>query len=91
MFFFYASGHLFLQDLSFLFYISGLENEGWFDPWLLLQALRNKATSLGTQYVKGEVVGFNTDDYRMLGYDGNVQIRKRLESVKVMNVSFQSH
>jgi len=29
-----------------------------FDPWSLLNALRNKAKSLGTFYVEGEVVDF---------------------------------
>lgn len=29
-----------------------------FDPWSLLNALRNKAKSLGTYYVDGEVVDF---------------------------------
>ncbi|XP_022205180.2 FAD-dependent oxidoreductase domain-containing protein 1 isoform X1 [Nilaparvata lugens] len=38
----------------------GLENEGWFDPWLLLQALRKKAQYYGAEYVEGEVVGFGS-------------------------------
>ncbi|CAN0340343.1 unnamed protein product [Lampetra fluviatilis] len=33
----------------------GLENEGWFDPWALLQALRRKALSMGVYYYNGEV------------------------------------
>lgn len=37
---------------------TGLQNEGWFDPWALLCALRRKATALGVTYIKGEVVGF---------------------------------
>lgn len=40
----------------------GLENEGWFDPWLLLQAFRKKAQYYGTEYVDGEVVGFGTKE-----------------------------
>lgn len=36
----------------------GLENEGWFDPWALLSAFKKKCISLGTQYVQGEVIGF---------------------------------
>ncbi|XP_014672781.1 PREDICTED: FAD-dependent oxidoreductase domain-containing protein 1-like [Priapulus caudatus] len=36
----------------------GVENEGWFDPWSLLSAFKKKAMSLGVQYIKGEVVGF---------------------------------
>ncbi|XP_014233268.1 FAD-dependent oxidoreductase domain-containing protein 1 [Trichogramma pretiosum] len=37
----------------------GLEKEGWFDPWTLLNAFKRKAVSLGVDYVKGEAVGFN--------------------------------
>ncbi|NWS77536.1 FXRD1 protein, partial [Crotophaga sulcirostris] len=33
----------------------GLQDEGWFDPWTLLQAFRHKATSLGVQSCAGEV------------------------------------
>nr|XP_006815997.1 PREDICTED: FAD-dependent oxidoreductase domain-containing protein 1-like [Saccoglossus kowalevskii] len=36
----------------------GTENEGWFDPWCLLAALKQKAKSLGVQYVHGNVTGF---------------------------------
>ena len=35
----------------------GLENEGWVDPYSLLMAFRNKARSLGTDYMSGEVTG----------------------------------
>ncbi|NXD42730.1 FXRD1 protein, partial [Copsychus sechellarum] len=35
----------------------GLEDEGWFDPWTLLNAFRRKATSLGVQSCSGEVRG----------------------------------
>ncbi|XP_002734363.2 FAD-dependent oxidoreductase domain-containing protein 1-like [Saccoglossus kowalevskii] len=36
----------------------GTANEGWFDPWCLLTALKQKAKSLGVQYVHGNVTGF---------------------------------
>ncbi|NXJ07206.1 FXRD1 protein, partial [Odontophorus gujanensis] len=39
----------------------GLENEGWFDPWTLLNAFRRKATSLGVYSCVGEVTSFVTD------------------------------
>ncbi|KPP69833.1 FAD-dependent oxidoreductase domain-containing protein 1-like [Scleropages formosus] len=35
----------------------GLENEGWFDPWSLLNALRRKAISMGVYQCFGEVTG----------------------------------
>ncbi|XP_068850951.1 FAD-dependent oxidoreductase domain-containing protein 1 isoform X1 [Aphelocoma coerulescens] len=38
----------------------GLEDEGWFDPWTLLNAFRRKATSLGVQSCSGEVRAFVT-------------------------------
>ncbi|XP_025893925.1 FAD-dependent oxidoreductase domain-containing protein 1, partial [Nothoprocta perdicaria] len=33
----------------------GLEDEGWFDPWALLQALRRKALALGALACVGDV------------------------------------
>jgi glycine/D-amino acid oxidase-like deaminating enzyme len=35
----------------------GTKNEGYFDPWSFVAAMKNKAISLGVTYVKGEVVG----------------------------------
>jgi FAD-dependent oxidoreductase domain-containing protein 1 len=35
----------------------GLRNEGWLDPYGLLQAFRRKALALGVHYRKGEVTG----------------------------------
>uniref|UniRef100_A0A8C0H8J8 FAD-dependent oxidoreductase domain-containing protein 1 n=1 Tax=Chelonoidis abingdonii TaxID=106734 RepID=A0A8C0H8J8_CHEAB len=34
----------------------GLENEGWFDPWSLLNAFRRKAMSMGVYQCFGEVI-----------------------------------
>jgi glycine/D-amino acid oxidase-like deaminating enzyme len=36
----------------------GLSGEGWFDGYLLLQAFRRKAQSLGVRYLAREVTGF---------------------------------
>ncbi|KAH8034366.1 hypothetical protein HPB51_023496 [Rhipicephalus microplus] len=36
----------------------GLENEGWFDPYALLTALRRKSVSLGARYLNAELVDF---------------------------------
>ncbi|KAM4885530.1 FAD-dependent oxidoreductase domain-containing protein 1 [Sylvia borin] len=38
----------------------GLEDEGWFDPWTLLNAFRRKAISLGVESCSGEVRAFVT-------------------------------
>ena len=32
----------------------GLENEGWFDPWGLLNGMKNKAASSKAQFIQGE-------------------------------------
>lgn len=40
----------------------GLEDEGWFDPWTLLNAFRRKATSLGVLSCSGEVRGEERED-----------------------------
>ncbi|XP_078345532.1 FAD-dependent oxidoreductase domain-containing protein 1-like [Oculina patagonica] len=39
----------------------GTRNEGWFDPWSLLNAFKRKAVSLGVDYITGEAVDFVTD------------------------------
>ncbi|KAJ8300954.1 hypothetical protein KUTeg_022473 [Tegillarca granosa] len=43
----------------------GLEGEGWFDPWLLLRALRKKNLNMGVNYVNGEVTGFESSKERI--------------------------
>lgn len=37
----------------------GLQDEGWFDPWLLLSALKRKAISIGVEYITATAKGFN--------------------------------
>ena len=37
----------------------GASGEGWFDPYSLLQAFRNKARDLGVEYLHDEVAGIN--------------------------------
>ncbi|GLH06192.1 FAD-dependent oxidoreductase domain-containing protein 1 [Gryllus bimaculatus] len=36
----------------------GLRDEGWFDPWSLLDGFKKKAINLGAEYIQGEAVGF---------------------------------
>jgi len=36
----------------------GLEGEGWFDPWSLVRALKQKNISNGVTYVHGELIDF---------------------------------
>ncbi|KAM9656257.1 FAD-dependent oxidoreductase domain-containing protein 1 isoform 1-T1 [Morphnus guianensis] len=47
-----------MEDVAVASY--GLEDEGWFDPWTLLNAFRRKAASLGVHSCNGEVRGFVT-------------------------------
>ncbi|MGH6912842.1 MAG: FAD-dependent oxidoreductase [Geminicoccales bacterium] len=44
----------------------GLSNEGWTDPYGLLQAFRRKARSLGVEYVKDELVDLRRDGGRVV-------------------------
>ncbi|XP_009080799.1 PREDICTED: FAD-dependent oxidoreductase domain-containing protein 1, partial [Acanthisitta chloris] len=46
------------EDVALAAY--GLEDEGWFDPWTLLNAFRCKAISLGVHSCSGEVRAFVT-------------------------------
>ena len=41
----------------------GLENEGWFDPWLLVGALRAKCLELGVRFLHGNLEAFEIGDY----------------------------
>eukprot|EP00112_Aurelia_sp_Birch-Aquarium-sp1_P002601 Seg1289.11 transcript_id=Seg1289.11/GoldUCD/mRNA.D3Y31 product="FAD-dependent oxidoreductase domain-containing protein 1" protein_id=Seg1289.11/GoldUCD/D3Y31 len=45
----------------------GEANEGWFDPWSLLQSFRRKAASLGVQYIDTEALHLTLDDKGMIG------------------------
>ncbi|NWZ37202.1 FXRD1 protein, partial [Brachypodius atriceps] len=54
----------------------GLEDEGWFDPWTLLNAFRRKATSLGVQSCSGEVRAFVTSaNHVMTPAPGSARIK----------------
>ncbi|KAL2092685.1 hypothetical protein ACEWY4_012483 [Coilia grayii] len=54
----------------------GLENEGWFDPWTLLSALRRKALSMGVEQCLGEVTGFRYGVHSVENRElGRLQIR----------------
>jgi glycine/D-amino acid oxidase-like deaminating enzyme len=43
----------------------GLENEGWLDPYALLQGFRRKAISLGVTVIHDEVTGLRCRDHRV--------------------------
>ncbi|KAL4829983.1 hypothetical protein H8958_012565 [Nasalis larvatus] len=61
----------------------GMENEGWFDPWCLLQGLRQKVESMGVFFCQGEVTRFVSSSQRMLTTDDEMVILKRIHEVHV--------
>lgn len=61
----------------------GLENEGWFDPWILLNAFRRKAISMGVIQCCGEVTDFKYTTNVMTTPDGDEVDIRRIKSVKV--------
>uniref|UniRef100_A0A8C0ZPA5 FAD-dependent oxidoreductase domain-containing protein 1 n=1 Tax=Castor canadensis TaxID=51338 RepID=A0A8C0ZPA5_CASCN len=68
----------------------GMEDEGWFDPWSLLQGLRRKAQSMGVLFCQGEVTRFVTSSSRMETSSGEQMILKRIYEVHVkMNHSLE--
>ncbi|XP_069804455.1 FAD-dependent oxidoreductase domain-containing protein 1 isoform X2 [Dendropsophus ebraccatus] len=69
------------QDVALASY--GLENEGWFDPWLLLSALRRKALSMGVLHCHGEVAGFDCATQEMITEDGDPVNFKTIKQVVV--------
>ncbi|XP_063702521.1 FAD-dependent oxidoreductase domain-containing protein 1-like [Culicoides brevitarsis] len=56
----------------------GLEKEGWFDPWSLLCAFKNRAIEYGAHYTQAEVVGFQieTDETTMSPHDDFGHLQK---------------
>ena len=44
----------------------GVRNEGWFDPFSLLQSFRRKARSLGVEYLEDEAIGFQRQASRIV-------------------------
>ena len=64
----YIHNHISVTDtLLTLLHVLGLKNEGWFDPWLLLQAFRKKIVSMGVQVINAEVTGVSVLDNRVQG------------------------
>ena len=61
----------------------GLANEGWFDPWLYLAALKIKCLSFGVHFAKGEVTGFASteSDGKSLVEDGKIIKKNVLDTL----------
>ncbi|XP_057677902.1 FAD-dependent oxidoreductase domain-containing protein 1 [Corythoichthys intestinalis] len=69
------------EDVALASY--GLENEGWFDPWSLLNAFRRKAISMGVIQCHGEVTGFKYSSMQATLEDGQLMELRRIKSVRV--------
>ncbi|NXI44425.1 FXRD1 protein, partial [Galbula dea] len=69
------------QDVALASY--GLEDEGWFDPWTLLNAFRRKAISLGVYSCSGEVRGFVTSASGMMLPQGSPLSSTRIKYVHI--------
>ncbi|KAK6467989.1 FAD-dependent oxidoreductase domain-containing protein 1-like isoform X1 [Huso huso] len=61
----------------------GMENEGWFDPWALLNAFRKKAISMGVYQCFGEVTGLQCTSREMMTAEGEPVEFKRIHHVIV--------
>lgn len=61
----------------------GLENEGWFDPWSLLNLLKKRSIQLGAEYVTGEVESFEYKDQPDMYVTGVEGVYRGLDSLNV--------
>ncbi|XP_054435404.1 FAD-dependent oxidoreductase domain-containing protein 1 [Pteronotus mesoamericanus] len=61
----------------------GLEGEGWFDPWCLLQGLRQKVRSMGVHFCHGEVTRFALSSNHMETTSGEKMTLRRIHEVHV--------
>ncbi|KAM8927616.1 FAD-dependent oxidoreductase domain-containing protein 1 [Pelodytes ibericus] len=69
------------EDVALASY--GLENEGWFDPWVLLNAFRRKALSLGVYQSHGEVTDLKMSLLEMITDTGETVTFRRIKNVIV--------
>ncbi|KAK3880138.1 hypothetical protein Pcinc_015340 [Petrolisthes cinctipes] len=64
--------------------VLGLQGEGWFDPWALLMSLKQKAVSLGVEYVEGKVTGMEGETLDDMVLEGKARANvKNLRHAKV--------
>lgn len=52
--------------MNLFFLMSGMEDEGWFDAWSLLQGLRRKVQSMGVLLYQGEVTSESEVSFPLL-------------------------
>lgn len=56
----------------------GEKGEGWFDPWLMLNALKRKVIHLGGEVINGEVIGFT--------HDHSIKESKKIGSIQSVKI-----
>lgn len=59
------SGILFSLSFPSLHVREGVENEGWFDSWMLLGAFRKKMKSMGVEFLEADVTGVTARENRV--------------------------
>lgn len=63
----------------------GNQNEGWFDPYSLLIALKKKAESLGVRYINAELIGFDVTNESSSTVDSNSPISCNQAFIRLPN------
>lgn len=69
----------------------GYENEGWFDPWSLLSALKIKCMELGVHFCHGEVYNFAHTITQEKIYQDTPEDEKEDESTRMKNRLVEAH
>lgn len=66
----------------------GLENEGWFDPWSLLNAYKRRSVYDGVQYLKAEVIGFTIPEFTEAYVESPTGVIVRLPDGKTHHIRY---
>ena len=63
-----------------------MENEGWFDPWMLLNAFKKKVQAMGVCFLEAEVTGVTVEANRVerVKVQGPLLFRRILDSAEVI-------
>ncbi|XP_027435922.1 FAD-dependent oxidoreductase domain-containing protein 1 isoform X2 [Zalophus californianus] len=68
----------------------GMEHEGWFDPWCLLQGLRRKVQSMGVLFCHGEVTRFVSSSSHTETTSGEEVTLRRIHEVHAQEEMYLS-
>jgi len=69
----------------------GYENEGWFDPWSLLSALRLKNIEMGVHYIHGDVMNIAHEVNRDKLYEDTPEDELEDEMKRLSNPPREAH